>query len=197
MSKTSYLAAENPADDLKIAEGMAAELEDYIIDEELYRTMTVRTSEGDQRLKMTGGDLLSRLHRLQAVRTQLPPDQQVRLDAVQKTAETTIYSLRTRFHDRLKREIKARLDSLKWYLDDFAQDQRRARAEFPFEIRNRQRIEEIKKELGENLTPELATAINQIDHRIRMVSSGSSFIWDAQLKPAFPPSPYWYLYVTP
>lgn len=105
-TRTSYLAADNPLDDLTIAEVEAAELEDYIIDDDLYRTTTTRTSEGDQRLKMTGGDLLSRLYRLQATRSELAPEQQQRLDAVQKAVDATIYSLRTRFHDRLKRESR-------------------------------------------------------------------------------------------
>lgn len=39
-TRTSYLAADNPLDDLVIAETEAAELEDYIIDDELYRTTT-------------------------------------------------------------------------------------------------------------------------------------------------------------
>ena len=196
-TRTSYLAADNPVDDLVIAETEAAELEDYIIDDELYRTTTARTSEGDQSLKMTGGDLLARLHRLQAIRSELTPEQQQRLDVVQKAVDATIYSLRTRFHDRLKREVKARLDSLKWFLDDVAQDARRARTEYPFEIRNRQRIEEIKKELGADLTPDLANAISQLDQRLRMLTAAGNFVWDARLKSAYPANPYWYLYVTP
>jgi hypothetical protein len=61
---------------------------------------------------MSGGDLLTRLHRLQVARNQLPPDIQSRIDAVVKNAQSTIYSLRTRFHDRLRREVKTRVDSL-------------------------------------------------------------------------------------
>jgi hypothetical protein len=197
MAKTSVLIAGSPADDLLIAEAMTEELENYLINNDLYRTVVVRTSEGDQRLQMTGGDLLTRLHRLQAVRSQLSPEQQARLDATQKAAEATIYSLRTRFQERLQRELKARLDALTWYLGDLAQDRARARTDFPFEMRNRQRIEEILKELGSDVTPELKNGVNQVDQRIRMLTSAGGFIWDEQLKPAFPSNPYWYLYVTP
>jgi len=197
MAKTSVLVAASPADDLLITEAMAQELEDYIVKDDLYRNIVVRTSEGDQRLQMTGGDLLTRLHRLQAVRAQLSPDQQTRLDAAQKSATATIYSLRTRFHERLQRELKARLDALNWFLGDFAQDRARARTDFPFEMRNRQRIEEIMQELGSDLAPEMKSGVSQIDNRIRMLTGAGSFIWDEQLKPAFPANPYWYLYVTP
>lgn len=197
MTRTSYLVAGDPVGELAIAETMAKELEDYIINNELYRTIVARTPEGDQRLQMTGGDLLSRLYRLQAQRAALSPDQQARLDTVQKAVETTIYSLRTRFHERLLREVKARLDSLNWYLGDFAQDRLRARTEFPFEIRNRERIEQLVKELGSDLTPELKQNISKIDQRIRMMTAANGFIWDEKLKAAYPSSPYWYLYVTP
>lgn len=55
-----------------------------------YIALPRRTSEGDQRLKMTGGDLLSRLHRLQAIRSELTPEQQQRLDDTQKAVDSTI-----------------------------------------------------------------------------------------------------------
>ena len=49
MSKTSYVAAEDPVVDLEISQQMAAELEDYIVKDELYRAMTVRTTAGEER----------------------------------------------------------------------------------------------------------------------------------------------------
>lgn len=196
-ARTSYLLAENPAVDLQIAEAMTAELEDYIIKDDLYRTVIVRIPGDDHNLQMTGGDLLTRLRRLTAVRDQLAPDLQARVDTVDATARKVIYSLRGRFHDRLKREMKARLDSLKWFLEDCATEPQRCRAEFPFEMRNRQRIEEILRELDGELPSELKQALQAIDHRIRMVTHPSSFIWDERLETVFPRHPYWYLYVSP
>jgi hypothetical protein len=196
MTKNNYLVAGDPVGELAIAETMAQELEDYIIKDDLYRTISASTPEGEQRLQMTGGDLLSRLHRLQAQRDQLTPDQQTRLAAVQKAVDTTIYSLRTRFHERLQRETKARLDALNWYLSDLATDRTRARTEYPFEIRNRERIEGIVQELGADLSSDLSQNLSKIDQRIRTVTATSGFIWDERLKSAYPQNPYWYLYVT-
>lgn len=196
-TRISYLVAGEPVEDLLIAEAMAQELEDYLVKDDLYRTIIVNLPRGDQKLQVTGGDLLTRLHRLKAVREELSPDLQARLDAVETSARETIYSLRSRFHDRLRREMKARLDSLKWFLDDCTAEPNRCRAEFPFEMRNRQRIEEILKEVGDTLSPELQTQLQGIDHRIRIVTRASDFIWDKRLQPVFPPQPYWYLYVRP
>ncbi len=197
MSKTSHVVAENPVVDLEIVQEMAQELEDYIVKDELYRAMTVRTSAGDQRLQMTGGDLLTRLYRIRGAREQLSPSQQATLDALQTQVDETIYSLRTRFHDRLQREMKARLDSLRWFLDDCEGDIQRCRVDFPYEMRNRQRIEEVMKRVGREVKPELETQLQSIDTRIRNITRVTDFIWDEQLRDTFPRTPYWYLYVRP
>ena len=197
MSKTSILMAQDPATDLLIVEAMADELEAYIVANELYRTLSLRTAEGTQTLQMTGADLLTRLYRLQGERHLLLPADQARLDAIQNRVDNTIYSLRTRFLERLQREIKARLDSLKWFLDDCLADRQRCRVEFPFEMRNRQRIEEALKMMSYQLPEAQQSFLRQIDARIRQVALPGEFLWDERWKAIFPPHPYWYLYVRP
>jgi hypothetical protein len=197
MSKNNYVLAEEPAVDLAVLEAFATELDEYIIKDELYRTVRVHLPSGDQMLQMSGGDLLTRIFRLSAERDRLTPEQQARFDAARSTAEKTIYSLRTRFHQRLQREIKARLDSLTWFLDECATDPARGRSEYPFEIRNRQRIDAILSELGTDLSPDLKSQINRVDDRIRMLVKPGYFVWDARLEPVFPRTRFWYLYVSP
>ena len=197
MSKSNYVLAEEPAADLAVLEAFAAELEDYIIKDELYRTVRVHLPAGDQMIQMSGGDLLTRIFRLSAERDRLTPEQQTRFDAARSAAEKTIYSLRTRFHQRLQREVKARLDSLNWFLDECSSDPSRCRGEYPFEIRNRQRIDAIVSELGTDLPPELKNQISRIDERIRMIVRPANFVWDARLEPVFPRTRFWYLYVSP
>jgi len=197
MAQSSYLLAADPAVDLAVVTEMAHELQTYIVNDDLYRTVVVRTPAGEQRIRMTGGDLLARLYRLQHDRTNLTPEQQAQLDAVQSSVDDTIYSLRTRFHERLQRELSTRLNSLSWFLDDCNKDRQRCRVDFPFEIRNRQRIEEILKELDANLDDEMRTRLQQVDQRIRRVARSSGFIWDERLQHIFPQHPYWYLYMSP
>lgn len=197
MLKTSVLMAQEPTTDLVIVEAMADELETYIVANELYRTLSLRTAEGNQTLQMTGADLLTRLYRLQGERTLLSAPDQARLDAVQTRVDDTIYSLRNRFQERLQREIKARLDSLKWFLDDCLADRQRCRVEFPFEMRNRQRIEEALKMMSYQLPEAQQSFLRQIDARIRQVALPGEFLWDERWKAIFPPQPYWYLYVRP
>lgn len=197
MSKSNYVLAEEPAVDLAVLEAFAAELEEYIVKDELYRTVRIHLPAGDQMIQMSGGDLLTRIFRLSAERGRLTPEQQARFDAARSAAEKTIYSLRTRFHQRLQREVKARLDSLNWFLDECSSDPAHCRGEYPFEIRNRQRIDAIASELGTDLPPELKNQISRIDERIRMIVRPANFAWDTQLEPVFPRTRFWYLYVSP
>jgi len=197
MFKTSVLVAEEPTTDLLIVEAMADELENYLIGDVLYHTLRIRTPEGDYNMQMTGADLLTRLHRLQGERADLGPVEQSRIDAVKARVDATIYSLRTRFQERLQREIKARLDSLKWFLDDCLADRQRCRVDFPFEMRNRQRVEEALKRLDNQLPEELQHTLQKIDSRLRQIATPSDFLWDERWKSIFPPQPYWYLYLRP
>jgi hypothetical protein len=197
MREGSVLKAETPAIDLVIAEAMTAELENYIVADEVYRTVIVRTPEGDQNLRMSGGDLLARFHRLHNETEALTPGERQRLDAAQQRADATIYSLKTRFHQRLQREMKARLDSLRWYLDELGEDKQAAAGNFPFEMRNRQRIEEIVKRLGNDVPEELKTQLLQTDRRIRQVGRSAGFTWDPRVQHIYPQETYWYLYMRP
>ncbi|MEZ4709023.1 MAG: hypothetical protein R3A44_17585 [Caldilineaceae bacterium] len=197
MPKTSFLLAETPEVDLAVASAMALELERYLTQDELYWTLIVRVDGRERSIKMTGGDLLTRLHRLQQVRDELSGWQNERLDEAQKRVNEMSHALRTRFHQRLQREAKARLSSLRWFLEDCPADLARGRVEFPFEMRNRQRIEEIMKVLGPELDGELKSQLDSIDQQIRSITRPIEFIWDQSLETAFPREPYWYLYVGP
>ena len=197
MAKNNYVMSVNPAVDLAVLEAENDELQDYIVGNDLYRTVHVRTPEGDQTVQMSGGDVLTRIFRLAGEAERLTPDQQRRFATARTAAEQTIYSLRTRFHALLNREVKARLDALNWFLDDASVDPKRARSEYPFEIRNRQRVEVILRELGSDLLPELKQQLQRVDGRIRVVAQPTGFIWDSQLEPIYPHDSFWYLYVNP
>ena len=197
MANGSTVLVEDPSIDLEIVEGMVPELEDYIVKDEVYRTVILPTSGGDQNIRMTGGDLLARLHRLNGERDSLNPAQQQRLDAAQQRASEIIRSLKTRFNQRLLREMKARLDSLRWFFDDCGGDRSRCRVEYPFEMRNRQRIEEILKQVGNDVPEDLRAMLSRTDKRIREFAAPGSFIWSPRVEKVYPRDTYWYLYMLP
>ena len=145
MSKMSTISAQKLADNLAEIETMARELEDYIIDNEVYRTVLVSTGSGNRKIEMSGGDLLARINRLKEQRDKLPPAQQERVDNLDADIRKTIYSLRTRFHELLRRELKSRHDQLDWNVDV----RRVHEEEDPdaAEVHNRHRIAAIQQEL--------------------------------------------------
>jgi len=197
MANGSTVLVEDPSIDLEIVEGMIPVLEDYIIKDEVYRTVILPTSVGDQNIRMTGGDLLARLHRLNGERDVLTAQQKQRLDAVQSKADQIMAGLKTRFQQRLLREMKARLDSLRWFFDDCGADHQRCRVEYPFEMRNRQRVEEIIKLVGKDLPDDLKTLLSRVDKRIREFAKPGQFIWTPRVEKVYPRDTYWYLYMLP
>ncbi len=197
MSQRSHVLAEEPSVDIAVVSAEVDELEEYIIAGEVYRTLRVVTPAGAQMVQMSGGDLLTRLFRLTGERERLPVEQRSQVKDLALRAESTAYSLRTRFHDLLQRELKTRIDSLNWFLDDIMGDPKRARAEYPYEIRNRQRIDAIATELGDDLSPALKSELRRVDDRIRLIVRPADFVWDASLEPIFPRDRFWYLYTTP
>jgi hypothetical protein len=197
MSQISRVLAETPEIDLAVLAAEIEELEEYIVKGEVYRTLRVPTPSSVQQVQMSGGDVLTRLFRLEGERESLPVEQRSRVRDLVLQARSTIYSLRTRFHDLLKREIKARIDSLNWFLDDVLGDPKRARTEYPYEIRNRQRIAVMVDELAENFTSELKGELKRVDERIRLIVQPASFAWDSRLESLFPRERFWYLYVSP
>ncbi len=132
------------AEDLTRVEAMAKELEAYIVAGEVYRTV-VLTADGNRKVTMSGGDLLARLNRLREQASTLSAAQKGRLEQVTNSVQNTIYSLRSRFHDLLRRELKARNDQLSWNVE-IRRDRAEEKAD-PAEVQNRQHIAAIEAEL--------------------------------------------------
>lgn len=132
------------AEDLTRVEAMAKELEAYIVAGEVYRTV-VLTADGNRKVTMSGGDLLARLNRLRGQADTLSAEQKSRLEQAENSVQTTIYALRTRFHDLLRRELKARNDQLSWNVE-IRRDRAEDKAD-PAEVQNRQHIAAIEAEL--------------------------------------------------
>ena len=197
MAKLSTTVAADPAVDLAVVREMTNEFDDYVVSDDVYRTLVIETKYGEERVQSSGGDLLARLHKLVAQFDQLSPDQQQELQDLRRQLDELMSDFRTRLRDLLTREAKARLNSLKWFLDECQEDRRQCKIQYPFEIRNRQRLAEIWKMLKDNPPEGLESQIAAVDRRIRGLGGQSDFVWDAQVKSVYPKEEYWYLYVVP
>lgn len=194
-TKLSTVIAAAPATDLAIVQEMAGQLESYLLQGEVYRTI-VLPLRAAERVQTSGGDLLARLHKLSAQSDALSEqERQTLANAKAKIAETT-GRLRVQYQTLLLREAKARLHSLKWFLDDCQESPQEGRVQYPFEIRNRQRVAEIGKALDEDGTAELTAQLTSIDQRLRTLTGGTAFVWDKSVAHVYPRSEYWYLYTS-
>ena len=202
-TRLSTVIAAPPATDLAVVQEMAAQLDEYIARGDVYRTIALRTPWGEERVQSSGGDLLTRLHKLSAQSDALTNSQRQALaDARAQIADTT-GRLLVPYRALLLREAKARLNSLNWFLDDCEENRRTCRVQYPFEIRNRQRLAEIGKALEaeggteQNAGERLRAQFTAIDQRLRALTGESEFVWDASVARVYPRSEYWYLYALP
>ena len=200
-TRLSTVIAATPETDLAVVGAMAAQFESYILRGEVYRTVAVPApSQGEERIQSSGGDLLARLHKLSAQSDVLTPAQKQALSEARAQIEATVGRVPSHYQALLLREAKARLNSLNWFLDDCQENRRECRVQYPFEIRNRQRIAEIGKALDVTSAKALATQLDAIDQRLRRltgVGAGDSFVWGASVAHVYPREEYWYLYALP
>lgn len=189
--------ATNVAYVLTTATAMADALEYYIIEGNIYRVVMVRRAHGFERMMMSIGELLTLVNTLQLQREQMTTAQTYHLDTIITTIERTKQQLYIHFHEMVIREIMARLDSINWFLHDCEKGKAECQVNFPAEMRNRQRIEELIKTLGDEMSDDVAERIDRIDQRLRQVTHRVDFIWPAETQMTYPEDPYWYLYSLP
>ncbi len=197
MAKTNYILASTPAEDLAIVQAMAEELKNYLLRGDVYHMLVVPRPGGEERLEMSLGDLFSRLHRLEVQADQLSPEERQRLEEVRQSIQETLRIMDSQALALAEREIKTRLNSLRWFLDECRDNRSYCRSEYPFEIRNRQRIQELLDAFGEKLSPELRRQVAEMDREIRSLIKPADFIWDDRVRDVYPQDKYWYLYALP
>ena len=201
-SRLSTVMAAAPETDLAVAAAMAAQFESYILKGEVYRTVVVptpgdRKEAGERPVQSSGGDVLARLHKLAAQSKSLSPEQRQTLAEAKAQIDTATGRLPSHYQTLLLREARARLNSLNWFLDDCSENRRECRVQYPFEIRNRQRIAEIGKALEACSADALTTQLASVDQRLQGMLTRGEFVWEAKVAHVYPREEYWYLYGLP
>lgn len=182
---------------LLTAAAMANALEYYLIEGNLYRIVMVRRAHGFERVTMSIGELLTILNTLQAQRLRLTSEQNRQLDAILHTVDCVQRHFAPHFQEMMVYEIMARLNRINWFLHDCEKGKAGCTDNFPAEMRNRQRIEELVKALGREMADDVAIRIERIDKRLRQITKRAVFIWPAETQCIYPEDPYWYLYSLP
>ncbi len=144
---------------LAVSQAMADALNDYLLGNDLYRQMLVDTPSGLEPVVMTLGALLEDVAFLGSSEAAMDETQRARLAAIRESVARARRSLPEQWQDRLHRELKALLDSRKWYLDDLEQRGRQPDRRDP-EAGQRARIDLIMGELAGT------TGLDQERHRL-------------------------------
>jgi hypothetical protein len=171
---------------------IAAHLEDYLLGNDLYKTITVTTPTGEYLIKMTLGGMVERMDELEA--------QGGASDAVRQAREALERVKRMmpdRYYERLAREAKSYADSWNWFLQNCWEGEARCRADYAQEVETRLRLERLFEEGGEHA--DLAASrqrVRSLDQRLRDIwqEGNQPLIGDSS---RYPREQYWWLYGSP
>lgn len=185
---------------IELAEAMAAEFEEYLFGDDLYRQLMVKTSAGKRlQQKVSAGSFLEALCDLTfaADAGHLTPAQTDRVGQLADTLEQTARRYPSLYRQKLARELKSQIDSWRWYLQDCRDDPLRCQDDYRFEVRIRTRIALLSDELGDDAPSGQIARLQQLDHDLREILVPGDFLLDPSLRELYPHNRYWWLYGSP
>jgi hypothetical protein len=189
MSATEF----DPEADLAACQAMADEFEAYLQSDVLYWQMDAARSGGAQLPKLTISGFLERARRLQAA--SLSPTQRAALDDSTRRFEQARAAHRRRYESRALHDLRGRLDSWAWYLDDYAKQPNEEASYYPSRAHARLAIALLLDELaGHPEAAPFAQRLAVLDGQLRANWIGGAFVWHGSLAHAFPRERYWWLY---
>ncbi|MCB0256039.1 MAG: hypothetical protein KDI55_20150 [Anaerolineae bacterium] len=188
---------QNPETTLDITQAMADELTDYLMGDKLYRQVMVQTPDGFKQPKMTIGALLENLQDLAWQRDALNDEQQAALDGIVEQVNIGRNAFSDSWEALLRRELKALLDSWRWYLDDVSRDEA-ARENYARESRVRTRIDLVQRALADDpQTADERKELGELDTRLKGMMQPGDYVGPAGEQAHYPRRDAWWLYGTP
>src|SRR5258708_3550888 len=177
--------------DVRIADAMASRLKPYVYENELYGLMP------NDYPKLTLGGLLMRLHRLKALSNLLTPKQNELRQAAQAKHDEILRDWRVAYEGKIKREFQARLVSLNGLLDECNGNPDRCAENYPLlaETRAMTAALAVEAEALNIYSTDMKNGLGAADNKIRRFTEHGGFIWDEQLRGAYPEKKFWFLYV--
>jgi hypothetical protein len=158
----------NTKDELQ---AMTANLQDYLLDGELYKTVTVKHATGEDLIKMTIGGMLDRIATLE--------ENGETRDVVAAAKEAIAREQRSQpeaFWSLVAREAKSNADSWSWYLQRVEEGDEQAIRDYRFETGIRTRLERLLD--LDNEQPTLNEARRRtatLDEKLQAMWQGSTY----------------------
>jgi hypothetical protein len=186
----------DPASDLRALEAMASNLTPYLYEKELYGVIS------NDLPRLTVGGLLMRLHRLEGLKHKLSEEQRQRLHDARLNFEQLRSEWRSHYEDKVVQELNARLNNFSAFLEDYTDDQQRARSAYPAEATHRIIIEQLRIEAEELELweeTEIEDKLYRLDRRLRGIldRNNKMFVPPNGLQEVYPEEQYWWLYAYP
>lgn len=171
-------------------EAMTQHLEDYLLGDRLYKTITAHESGGDHLIKMTLGGMLERIAESEGP---APDSARAARDALALAQRT----MPDRFFAMLGREAKSYTDSWNWFLQNCWEGDARCRSDYGQEVGIRLRLERLLDYGGSHA--ELSDSrlrLQKLDERLRAIWEPSSTPRQGNASD-YPQERYWWLYGQP
>lgn len=158
---------------------MTANLQDYVIDGDLYKTITVKGDHGESLIKMTVGGMLERIAELteSGAATDVVTSAQEALAREQRSQPDNFWAL-------VAREAKSYADSWQWYLQRLEEGDEQSLRDFKSEAGTRTRLERLLNLDEEQPTlNEARRRTAALDERLKAMwidsgtGSGTDFWW--------------------
>ena len=176
-------------------DAMIQHLEDYVLDQRLFKTITVFGAKSNRLIKMTLGGMLERISELE--REGENNEILLLIDRAKEALKREEGRQRKGFIALLARESKSYTDSWDWFLQNCWEDDADCGANYAQEVNLRLRLERLLQYGGHHA--ELAAS----RRRVRLLDQRLSSIWQKSNTPIigspddFPPDAYWWLYGQP
>ncbi len=169
----------------------AETLKDYLLSQELFWSLGLRTPKGRRSYpQLTLGNLLLFKAQLQAWQKAgaLSARESADLTKTLSELETIHGKWRVAWETKAAKEFDARLRQWANYLDELGKGEI---GSYSYEAETRAKLELLSMELGHAAKRD---DLQALDARLRGKLTKGDFIWDKNLAAAFPESIYWFLY---
>jgi hypothetical protein len=187
------------ARDATLCAAMADDIGDYLKSSTLFWEPDRHRPGGAELPKLTVGGSLLAMRRLETLHGRLDPEQEQALARAREGLALQKHEWGVRYQTKLARELRSRLDTWVWYLDDVKQQGERAIAHYPRQVETRVKIDllldeaaEVGLEVGES-----RQRLTGLDERLGAQFIVGEFCWIEELAPGFSPERFWYLYGQP
>lgn len=182
----------SPQHQLDFIHGCIDQLEDYLLSDQLYWQVSLRSASGSPPYpQLTLGNLLLFQH--QAAAWSEDAESARRLS--QYSSEIDVIRTRWISHWRKKAssEVQARIKLWRDYLQEYRKDPEGNFDRYEYEVTRRAMLEWLLHEAGppESAEQKLLSSLDQI---LKNLLVKGEFIWDVEMRSEFPKEVFWYLY---